>query len=57
MNILKVFGQGYRPVEAESYDVVYKSWNKLINSGSKTIYPSHGDSFSIMELQKILETI
>ena len=57
MNILKVFGQSYRPVEAEDYNMVYESWGKLINSGSKTIYPSHGDSFSARELEKILQHI
>ncbi|MBU1153974.1 MBL fold metallo-hydrolase [bacterium] len=56
MNILKVFGQKYRPVEAENYSEVYKSWDKLIRYGAKTIYPSHGDSFPIRELQKILKT-
>lgn len=57
MNILKVFGQKCRPVEAENYNEVYKSWGKLIHSGAKKIYPSHGDSFPIRELEKILKTI
>lgn len=53
MNILKIFGQKYRPVEAENYDEIYKSWDKLILSGSKMIYPSHGNNFPAKELERI----
>ena len=54
MNILKVFGQKYRPVEAEDYNEIYKSWEKLIQCGAKNIYPSHGNKFSVDELRKCL---
>jgi len=54
MNILKVFGHKYRPVEAEDYNEIYKSWEKLIQYGAKNIYPSHGNCFSIEELKKII---
>lgn len=50
MNILKVFGHRYRPVEAENYNDIYKSWGKLIQYGTVTVYPSHGGSFPIEEL-------
>lgn len=55
MNILKVFGHKYRPVEAESYCEIYKSWRKLIQCGATNIFPSHGSSFSVEELKNILE--
>ncbi len=54
MNILKVFGHKYRPVEAEDYNEIYKSWKKLIQYGAKNIYPSHGNCFSIEGLKKII---
>lgn len=57
MNILKAFGQQYRPVEAENYADVYKSWAKLIQNGTKTVYPSHGSRFPIEELTRTLATI
>lgn len=57
MNVMKVFGQQYRPVEAENYADVYKSWGKLIQYGIKTVYPSHGKRFPIGELEKLLTTI
>lgn len=54
MNILKVFGHKYRPIKAEDYSEVYKSWEKLIRSGTKNIYPSHGNKFSVEKLKKCL---
>jgi glyoxylase-like metal-dependent hydrolase (beta-lactamase superfamily II) len=57
MNMLKIFGQRQRPVEAEDYDEVYASWKKLIRYGTKTVYPSHGSSFPVKKLVKTLETI
>lgn len=54
MNILKVFGHKYRPVEAEDYSEIYKSWEKLIQYGARNIYPSHGHKFSVDELRKCL---
>lgn len=57
MNTLRVFGQRQRPIEAEDYSDVYRSWQKLIHCGAKMVYPSHGSSFPIKELIRILETI
>ncbi len=59
MNILKVFGQKVRPIEAENFDEVYKSWKKIIQCGASAIYPAHGKSFSgksfsVEELKKCL---
>ncbi|MFW9942566.1 MAG: MBL fold metallo-hydrolase [Candidatus Thorarchaeota archaeon] len=55
MNMLKIFGQKYRPIEAENYSEVYKSWEKLIRYGTKKIFPSHGKSFSIEKLEILLK--
>ena len=54
MNILRMFGQKVRPIEAENFDEVYKSWKKIIQCGAGTIYPAHGKSFSVEELKKCL---
>ncbi|MDI6794322.1 MAG: MBL fold metallo-hydrolase [bacterium] len=54
MNTLKIFGQKVRPIEAENFDEVYKSWEKIIQCGAITIYPAHGKSFSVEELKKCL---
>ena len=57
MNILKLFGHKYRPIEAEDYNEVYNSWGKLIQYGAKKIFPSHGNSFCVEQLKEILKTI
>ncbi len=57
MNMLQVFGQKYRPIEAENYNDVYKSWSKLIQYGAKKIFPSHGKSFCGKKLEEILKNI
>ncbi|MGV8075064.1 MAG: MBL fold metallo-hydrolase [Syntrophobacteraceae bacterium] len=57
MNIMKVFGHQYRPVEAEDYADIYRSWGKLIQGGTKTVYPAHGKRFPIGELSEVLKTI
>jgi glyoxylase-like metal-dependent hydrolase (beta-lactamase superfamily II) len=57
MNTLMIFGQRQRPIEAENYNEVYKSWQKLIHCGAKTIYPSHGSRFVVDELVRTLKTI
>ncbi|MEW6621080.1 MAG: MBL fold metallo-hydrolase [bacterium] len=54
MNTLRVFGQKVRPLEAESFNEVYKSWGKIIQCGAITIYPAHGKCFSVEELKKCL---
>lgn len=54
MNTLRMFGQKVRPVEAEDFDEVYKSWEKIIQCGANTIYPAHGKRFSVEELKKCL---
>jgi glyoxylase-like metal-dependent hydrolase (beta-lactamase superfamily II) len=52
MNTLRVFGQQYRPIEAESYGDVYRSWARLIEKGARDVYPSHGSGFLVEKLTK-----
>ncbi|MEA2066943.1 MAG: MBL fold metallo-hydrolase [Thermotogota bacterium] len=54
MNFMKFLGLRKRPMIAEDYEKVFESWRKLLNSGAKELYPSHGASFSAEELSKRL---
>ncbi|MFO7882075.1 MAG: MBL fold metallo-hydrolase [Kosmotogaceae bacterium] len=54
MNFMKFLGLRKRPMIAEDYNKVYKSWKKLLNAGAKKIYPSHGAPFPAKELSKRL---
>jgi glyoxylase-like metal-dependent hydrolase (beta-lactamase superfamily II) len=54
MNFMKFLGLRKRPMIAEDYEKVFESWGKLLNSGAKELYPSHGASFSAEELSKRL---
>jgi glyoxylase-like metal-dependent hydrolase (beta-lactamase superfamily II) len=56
MNVLKVFGQEHRPIEAESYPDIYRSWSKVIQKGARVICPSHGSRFPAEALTRILAT-
>ena len=44
----------YVPIIAENLEQVYSSWQKLIDYGVEVIYPSHGKTFKIEILEKIL---
>ncbi len=44
----------YEPIIAENLEQVYSSWQKIIDCGVETIYPSHGRTFNIKLLEKIL---
>ena len=50
MNFLNFCGIHYRPIWLMNPDLVFESWRKIINSGAKTIYPSHGKPFKVKEL-------
>lgn len=50
MNFLNFCGIHYRPIWLMDPDLVFRSWRKIINSGAKTIYPSHGKPFMVEEL-------
>ncbi|OAA29479.1 hypothetical protein AT15_02050 [Kosmotoga arenicorallina S304] len=55
MNFFPLLGLKKRPLIAEDYEAVFKSWEKLLNAGAKKIYPSHGEPFSASELEKALQ--
>lgn len=54
MNFLNICRCKHRPIYAEDYNEVYKSWQKLLKEGAKVIYPSHGKPFSAEKLKLIL---
>ncbi len=40
----------YRPIEVYSLELVFQSWQKIIDNGANHIYPAHGKPFSVQEL-------
>jgi len=50
MNFLRLTGIGHRPIYVEDINIVYESWQRLIEQGAKVIYPSHGKPFYAREL-------
>jgi hydroxyacylglutathione hydrolase len=50
MNFLRLTGTGHRPIYVEDINIVYESWQRLIEQGAKVIYPSHGKPFYAREL-------
>ena len=55
MNFLRFTGVGHRPIFVENLDAVYKSWQRLIEAGARTIYPAHGKPFLAQELIRRLD--
>jgi glyoxylase-like metal-dependent hydrolase (beta-lactamase superfamily II) len=47
---LNFTGAKYLPIIYSDLDACHKSWEKLINAGAKTIYPSHGNPFKAEKL-------
>jgi len=54
MNYLKFTGTYYRPIYYNNLEQTYKSIQRLIAAGAKTILPAHGNSFSVKMLQGTL---
>ncbi len=54
MNFLKFTGAHYRPIYYSNLDQTYKSIQKLIAAGAKTILPAHGNPFSVKKLKSML---
>ena len=54
MNFLKFTGTHYRPIYYSNLEQTYKSIQKLISAGAKTILPAHGNSFSAKNLKNML---
>jgi len=57
VNFLNICHIKYRPIYAENYEDVFKSWDKLIRYGAKIIYPAHGNPFNVEKLELQLEKI
>jgi hydroxyacylglutathione hydrolase len=47
----------YRPIVYLSIHDMYRSWERLIEKGAQTIYPSHGDAFDVDKLSQILQRL
>jgi glyoxylase-like metal-dependent hydrolase (beta-lactamase superfamily II) len=54
MNFLNFCRIKYRPIFIEDIDSVFLSWKKLLEHGSKWIYPAHGRPFSADKLLQYL---
>lgn len=52
MNFLNFCGIRYRPIYVEDMDLVFESWQKLIEHGAERIYPAHGRPFSAKKLTR-----
>jgi glyoxylase-like metal-dependent hydrolase (beta-lactamase superfamily II) len=50
MNFLNFCGIHYRPIWLYDQNIVFDSWQKIIENGAKTIYPAHGKPFQVEEL-------
>lgn len=54
MNFLKFTGTHYRPIYYNNLEDTYKSIQKLISAGAKTIVPAHGNAFPVKKLENML---
>ena len=52
MNFLGFCRIRYRPLVYRSLEDVYRSWERLIEGGARTVYPSHGDPFDAEKLRQ-----
>jgi len=50
MNFMNYCGTRHRPIYITDINEVYTSWEKLIASGARRIYPAHGKPFDAQEL-------
>jgi hydroxyacylglutathione hydrolase len=53
-NFLQFAGTKYCVVYIENLDRYYESWTRLIDAGTKWVYPSHGNSFGIDKLKRYI---
>jgi glyoxylase-like metal-dependent hydrolase (beta-lactamase superfamily II) len=53
-NMLQFAGTKYCVIFICNMDEYYKSWQKIINSGVKMIYPAHGRPFPVIKLKQNL---
>lgn len=55
MNFLGFAGIKHRPIYLTNRQNVYRSWEKILGNGAKTILPSHGNPFSAEKLSYYLK--
>jgi len=53
-NFLHFAGLKYGLISIDNWDYFYQSWDKIIDSNVNKIYPSHGECFDVIKLQKNL---
>ncbi|MDR2157216.1 MAG: MBL fold metallo-hydrolase [Clostridiales Family XIII bacterium] len=53
----QLFGLHYTTISIANLETYYESWTKIIRSGAKTIYPSHGSPFPVGKLEKNIRII
>lgn len=53
-NAFKFTGTKHRPFFIDSMDDLFESWKKILDEGSKTIYPVHGKPFPAEHLQNYM---
>jgi glyoxylase-like metal-dependent hydrolase (beta-lactamase superfamily II) len=54
MDLLNYCRCRHRPIWLSDIREVYASWERLIESGAKVIYPAHGDPFGVEELRQTM---
>lgn len=50
MNFFNFCRIKFRPIIIQDMKDVFNSWDRIIESGAKSIYPSHGDPFNVEKL-------
>lgn len=53
MNFLRFTGIKHRPIYITDRQAVYSSWEKILSSGAKYIYPAHGNPFPAEKLSNL----
>lgn len=53
MDLFNFCGCKHRPIFVKDIEQVYQSWDRLRESGVKTVYPAHGDPFPVEELVRV----
>ncbi len=53
-NFLQLAGTKYCIISVDNWDEYYRSWEKIISSGAKLIYPAHGKAFKVKKLMENL---
>lgn len=55
MNLLGLGETRYRPFFIQDRNEIFGSWRRLIESGARNLYPSHGKPFSVEKLVRNLD--